>query len=41
LPANAWAVGQFGAVGGDNAFAVRYCTPAPWVKRTEQSDLPG
>jgi hypothetical protein len=27
-PANAWAVGQFSAVGGDNAFAVRYCTPA-------------
>ena len=24
-PANAWAVGQFGAVGGDDAFAVRYC----------------
>jgi hypothetical protein len=27
-PANAWAVGQFGAVGGDDAFAVRYCTRA-------------
>jgi hypothetical protein len=27
-PANGWAVGQFGAVGGDNAFAVRYCPRA-------------
>jgi hypothetical protein len=26
--ANAWAVGQFGAVGSDNAFAVRYCADA-------------
>ncbi len=24
--AQAWAVGQFGAVGGADAFAVRYCT---------------
>jgi hypothetical protein len=26
--ANAWAVGQFGAAGADNAFAVRYCARA-------------
>jgi hypothetical protein len=27
-PATIWAVGQFGAVGGDSAFAVRYCARA-------------
>jgi hypothetical protein len=26
-PAGAWAVGQFSAIGADDAFAVRYCAP--------------